>query len=69
MSEIDVCAKCDRPFYVTEVTTGFGGSGEPEDVRCPHCGHTYQQRSEGYFQTATLSPDAEKEFLAKRTDN
>lgn len=62
--EIERCRNedCKRAFSVDEVGGAMPGSNEPEDIRCPHCGHTYTQRSNGYFTTHPLSSKAEEEY-------
>lgn len=64
MDDIEKCRECAKPFYVTEVGGQMPGTKEPEDITCPHCGFTRTQRSNGVFQTAKLSEEAEKEWLS-----
>lgn len=38
------------------------GTKEREDISCPHCGYTYTQISNGFFQTRAITPEQEEEF-------
>jgi DNA-directed RNA polymerase subunit RPC12/RpoP len=62
--EIERCRNndCGRPFSVDEIGGAMPGSKEPEEIRCPNCGFTYTQRSNGYFNTHALSPKAEEKY-------
>ena len=62
MSDIEECGKCGRPFYVSEVGGVMPGTKELEEIRCPHCGHTFTRRSNGVFQTSKLSAEAEEKW-------
>jgi|688.fasta_scaffold1670338_2 hypothetical protein len=65
MGRIDKCGKCKLPFYVTEISIGFGGSAEPEEIICPHCSFSFTERSEGCFRTVKLESETEKNWLAE----
>jgi len=66
-SRIDRCDKCRSPFYVNEILAGFGGSAEPDEIRCPHCSHSFTEGSEGAFRTAKLDSEAERNWLDECT--
>ena len=66
MSRIDKCGKCGRPFYVSEVGGQMPGTKEREDIRCPHCGDTTQETSNGVFRTSELSSEAEAAWIAEQ---
>jgi hypothetical protein len=54
---------CARPFYVTEVGGHMPGTKEPDTISCPHCyGEWGKESSNGAFQTAKLSSEAEKKW-------
>jgi hypothetical protein len=62
MSRIDECLKCGQPFYVNEIGGQMPGGRESEDISCPHCRHTFTERSSGTFRTSTLSAEAELQW-------
>lgn len=60
------CVECGKPYELTEMSGGFPGGKELEDIRCPHCGDMRQEISSGFFRTNKLSAKAEKEWRATR---
>ena len=54
---VETCEKCQKRYKVIEISGGMPGTREREDISCPHCGHTYTERSNGVFITRAL-PDA-----------
>jgi transposase-like protein len=62
MMEIERCSACKRPYSISEIGGGFPGGKESEPITCPHCAHTYNQRSSGTFRTHALSEEQEKQY-------
>ncbi len=60
--EIERCTHCFRAYEVSEMGGAMPGSKEPEDITCPHCRHTYTQRTNGIFRTHPLSSAQEREY-------
>lgn len=62
--DIERCrnVECRRPFSVSEYQLGMPGTKDRESISCPHCHHSYERMSNGFFQTSKLSEAAEKEF-------
>lgn len=56
MPEIETCSDCGKKYSITEIGGGVPGGKEPEEISCPHCGHSYTRRSSGVFRTHKL-PD------------
>ena len=67
MSRIDKCEVCKLPFYVSEIGGKTVGCKESEEIKCPHCGNTTTEHSNGFFQTSKLSPEAEKNWIVEHT--
>ena len=63
MSRIEKCGACGRPFYVTKIGGQIPGSKQFEDIVCPHCGHTFTERSNAVFWTTKLTPAAEAAWI------
>ncbi|MGT2473680.1 hypothetical protein [Paraburkholderia terrae] len=63
--EIERCSACKRPYSIDEIGIRGPGGSEPEPITCPHCAHTYNQRSSGTFRTHALSAEQEKEYNEK----
>jgi len=59
--DIERCGSstCRRPFSVSEIGGTMPGTKEPEDITCPHCGHTITRRSNGVFNTHALTAEQE----------
>jgi DNA-directed RNA polymerase subunit RPC12/RpoP len=66
MSRIDVCDSCEKPFFVSEIGGRMPGARESEEISCPHCGHTFTERSNGAFVTSQLSREAEDRWRASK---
>jgi hypothetical protein len=62
--DIERCSAkaCRRPFEISETGGSMPGSKEPEDITCPHCGHTITRRSNGVFNTHALTAEREAEY-------
>lgn len=65
MTDVVTCSKCRQPFEVVEIGGGMT-SPEPEDMRCPHCGHVTTRLARGRLRTRPVadttssSPPAEE---------
>jgi DNA-directed RNA polymerase subunit RPC12/RpoP len=57
MAEIETCTSCARRFELVE---GGGGmsSKEPEEMKCPYCGHVRMRLASGRLRTRPLPDDA-----------
>ena len=53
---------CRRPFSVSEYGLHTPGTKERENITCPHCGYTYTEVSNGFFNTRALSASEEADF-------
>lgn len=42
------------------------GTKESEEIRCPHCGDTKTERSNGAFMTSALSEEAEEKYMEEK---
>lgn len=58
---VETCGKCNKRYSVTEIGGGWPGSKEKEDIRCPYCGQTFTERSNGAFITHKLENDTDSE--------
>jgi DNA-directed RNA polymerase subunit RPC12/RpoP len=57
-SEIEHCQKCSKAFRVQEAGPRAPGGKEPEPINCPHCGHTIERSTSGWWITSKL-PESE----------
>lgn len=49
------CPKCGKPFHVQEFPMGVPGGKEKEDIDCPWCHTTVEQKmSDGWFFTTKI---------------
>jgi len=57
--EIETCSnrECGKKFELQEMGGQMPGTKEPEDIRCPYCGHTIQRMTNGMWQTHKLRDD------------
>ncbi|MDB5596493.1 MAG: hypothetical protein JWM36_3454 [Hyphomicrobiales bacterium] len=55
MAEIETCTSCARRFELVEVGGGMT-SKEPEEMKCPYCGHVRMRLASGRLRTLPL-PD------------
>lgn len=56
---------CARPYQILEIGGGVDGCNESETIRCPHCGHSYTERTSGDFDMRKLLPDDEVRWLKR----
>ena len=63
---IELCEfeSCQKPFNVFEHKLAMPGTREKEPVTCPHCSHTIQKSTNGWWTTSILSERQQKEFYA-----
>lgn len=59
---------CRRPFQVNEYAGMKAGSKVPEQIICPHCGHSKTLFSDRIFVVHALSEDEERRFNAQNPD-
>lgn len=62
--DIERCSnsKSRRPFEISQIGGQMPGTKEPEDIRCPYCGHTIQRMCNGVWQTHALTAEKEAEY-------
>lgn len=60
--DIEKCQSCSKPFKVWEHNLPMPGTKEKEPITCPYCGHTIQRTSNGWWNTAALTEEQQKEF-------
>jgi hypothetical protein len=54
--------QCRRPFQVNEFPGKKTNANDPDNVICPHCGHTETRWSNSVFLVHALTPEEEAEF-------
>lgn len=49
------CHLCGKKLHVTERPMGVAGGKDKEDINCPWCGQTVDQKmTDGWFETSKI---------------
>lgn len=55
MNYDEICPLCGNKFHVDERPMGVAGGKDKEDIDCPWCGNTVNQKmTDGWFVTSKI---------------
>jgi hypothetical protein len=62
MIRVDLCAACNRPFYVDVVDDERSNPKVAVELVRPKCGEVFTEQSRGVLLTSTMSVEEEAEW-------
>lgn len=66
---IEKCESCQKPFSVWEHQLAMPGTKEKEPITCPYCHHTIERTSNGWWNTAPLTEQQQKDYEEGKLDD